>query len=122
MTLTHCFLFSGLTQNSGNYVRIIKHAIQQVGPEQVNLVITDSAPVMVSAGKTIEHEYPRIAHQPCVVHLLDCWMEDVERLGPVKKVVEDANKLVNFICNHHMTYAIFNTFSRLKLLKCCQTR
>lgn len=111
-----------MQQNTQHYTRIIQRGIETVGKEHVNLVVTDSAPVMVAAGKEVEEAHPHIAHQPCVVHLLDCFMEDVGRLEGVKKVVDDSNQLVNFVCNHHMTYAIFKEYSKLKLRKSCQTR
>ncbi len=93
-----------------------------VGAECVTQVITDSASVMVAAGRIITAKYPNITHTPCTAHVLDCWMEDVGKRPAMKELMEEANRLVNFVSNHQKTLSLLKEQTQYKLKKSCQTR
>jgi hypothetical protein len=100
----------------------MERGIEMVGADNVTQIVTDSASVMIAAGRVITNRYPNISHAPCAAHLLDLWMEDVGKLQPMKELMEQANDLVRFVANHQKTLSLLREQTELRLKKSCQTR
>ena len=115
-------LCAGEEKNTAFYTDLFKEVINEVGPSTTNLIVTDNASVMIAAGRNIEKEFKHVAHQPCVAHILDLLMEDVAKLPGVSAVREECTEAVKFLSNHQMPLALFNSVSKLKLVKCNDTR
>ena len=120
-TLLDSLWNTGNTRDAPYYAQMIRDVING-NPGQCNLIITDSAPVMTAAVRILEREYPHVAHQPCVAHIVDLFMEDVGKLDGVKALVSECSGYVSFICNHAMPLAIFKEVSKLRLIRFCDTR
>ncbi|OMO86889.1 hypothetical protein COLO4_20882 [Corchorus olitorius] len=114
---------------------LIKEAIADVGAQNVVQVITDNAPVCKAAGSLVEAQHTHIFWTPCVVHTLNLALKNIcaaknshqnevnyDLLSWITKVGDDAIYIRNFIMNHSMRLAIFNTFVSLKLLAIAETR
>ncbi|KAG8379144.1 hypothetical protein BUALT_Bualt07G0057600 [Buddleja alternifolia] len=115
--------------------RLIKEVIVEVGVTNVVQVITDNAPVCKAAGLLIEQAYPRIFWTPCVVHTLNLALKNIcaakntdaneityDECHWITEIATSAVMIKNFISNHSMRLAMFNEFSKLKLLAVAETR
>jgi hypothetical protein len=96
---------------------ILIEAIESVGPESVVQVITDNAKVCRAAGLVVEARYPKIWWTPCVVHSLNLMLQKIGKIQWIQKIYEEAKEIQMFICNHHMSQAIYRQFAKLELLK-----
>lgn len=98
-------------------------------------VITDNASVCRAAGLLVEQTYPHMFWTPCVVHTLNlalkniCGVENTEaneitynECHWITEVHSDAMVIKNFIMNHSMRIAMFNDFSKLKMLAIADAR
>ena len=66
-------------------------------------------------GRLLEAEFPAIVWTPCVSHCVDLLMEDVSKLGWVKRIVQQATQKVKVL-------AMFCEHSKLDLKKQSATR
>eukprot|EP00253_Pinus_taeda_P032307 PITA_32307 len=102
---------------------VIVKAIKQIGPNRVVQVIADNAPVCKVAGLIIEGRYDNIFWTPYIVHNLNLILEEINNKVPwIKEITGEAREIVKFITNHHQSQAIFQEYSKLKLLKVVETR
>ena len=98
--------------------RILIDSIEMVGSENVVQVITDNAKVCRAAGALVEARYEHIFWTPCTVHSLNLVMQAIgNQIEWVKEIYQESEEIQMFVTNHHMSQAIFRTFSRLELLK-----
>ncbi|KAG8369343.1 hypothetical protein BUALT_Bualt14G0001500 [Buddleja alternifolia] len=115
--------------------RLIKEVIMEVGFTNVVQVITDNAPVCKAAGLLVEQAYPHIFWTPCVVHTLNLALKNIcaakntdaneityDECHWITEIATSAVMIKNFISNHSMRLAMFNEFSKLKLLSVAETR
>ncbi|KAK0582263.1 hypothetical protein LWI29_023555 [Acer saccharum] len=104
-------------------------SIREISPENVVYVITDNAPACKAAGLLVESKFPQIFWTPCVVHTLNLTLRSIcspsphpkyddimEKCGWIAKVSGDVFFIKNFIMNHSIRLAMFNSHSKLKLL------
>ena len=85
-------------------------------------VVTDNASNCRRMGRLLEAEFPTIVWTPCASHCLDLLMEDVAKLGWVKRIVQQATSIVNFFLLKLKVLAMFREHSRLDLKKPSATR
>ena len=98
--------------------RILIDAIESVGPDNVVQVVTDNAKVCRAAGIIVESRYDHIFWTPCTVHSLNLVMKAIgAEIDWVKRIYEEGEEIQMFVTNHHMSQAIFRSFSDLELLK-----
>ena len=108
----------GQVKDSKFISHILIDAIEPVGPDNVVQVVTDNAKVCRAAGIIIESRYDHIFWTPCTVHSLNLVMKSIgTEIDFVKNVYEEAEEIQMFVTNHHMSQAIFRSFSDLELLK-----
>jgi hypothetical protein len=109
---------------TGQYIHdVLAEAIQELGPENVVQVVTDSAANCKAAGRLLEATFPRLTHTSCAAHCIDLFMEDVGKLEAVQGIVADGKAILKCITLHHATRDIFKTHSpNLTLLKPGDTR
>ncbi len=97
---------------------ILIDAIESVGPDNVVQVVTDNAKVCRAAGIIVESRYDHIFWTACTVHSLNLVMKAIgTEIDWVKRIYEEAEEIQMFVTNHHMSQAIFRSFSDLELLK-----
>ncbi|KAL0312834.1 UNVERIFIED_CONTAM: hypothetical protein Sradi_5682700 [Sesamum radiatum] len=114
---------------------LIKEVIVEVGVANVVQIITDNAPVCKAAGLLVEQQYPHVFWTPCVVHTLNLALKNIcaaknteangityEECHWITEIAASALMIRNFIMNHSMRLAMFNEFSKLKLLAVAETR
>jgi hypothetical protein len=70
-------------------------------------VVTDSAANCKAAGEILMEKHKHLTWSPCVAHILDLLLEDIARIPSIKGVIESGRKLLLFIANHQIPYAIF---------------
>ena len=110
-------------KTTGSFIyRHIRHAILEVGIENVVQVITDNASNCRRMGHLLEAEFPTIMWTPCASHCLDLLMEDVGKLRWVKRVVRLATSIVTFFTVKVKVLAMFREHSKLELKKPSSTR
>lgn len=123
----------GEVKNNEYIAEKIAAVIEEVGAKNVVQVITDNAPVCKAAGMIIEQKYNHIFWTPCVVHTLNLALKNIcagkspdgtihEEFQWIMDVAGDATIIKNFIMNHSLRLAMFNEFSKLKLLAIAETR
>ncbi|KAK4383043.1 hypothetical protein Sango_2815000 [Sesamum angolense] len=108
---------------------LIKEVMVEVGVANVVQIITDNAPVCKAAGLLVEQTYPHVFWTPCVVHTLNLALKNIcaaknteangityEKCHWITEIAASALMIRNFIMNHSMRLAMFNEFSKLKLL------
>jgi hypothetical protein len=108
----------GQVKDANFIAGLLIESIESVGVDNVVQVITDNAKVCRAAGALVEARYDHIFWTPCTVHSLNLVMKAIgTQIEWVKKVYEEGEEIQMFVTNHHMSQAIFRTFSRLELLK-----
>ncbi|KAL0240131.1 hypothetical protein GEMRC1_010238 [Eukaryota sp. GEM-RC1] len=85
----------------------IQKVIDRINPAYITNVVTDNAVPMVSAGRLIEKKFRRIVWTRCHSHCVDLLLEDLQKREPIKTIISDSRKLVQFIKNQSSVYAIF---------------
>ena len=120
------FLFtkdSSMEIKSAEYIAsVLKEALEQVGSENINMVVTDSAANCKAAGSMLEEKFPHLTWAPCAAHVLDLLMEDIGRMDKVKSQIALGKEVTYFILNHQIPHAIFKKNSSLRLVKYGATR
>ncbi|XP_059636206.1 uncharacterized protein LOC132278435 [Cornus florida] len=131
-------MFLKAAEASGNikdvdYVaNLFKPVIQEVGSQNIIQVITNNGSNFKVAGGIIESIYPHIFWTPCVVHCLNLALKSIyepSKNSPqfaeckwIADLVSSVQNIRNFIVNHSMVLSIFNTYSKLGLLRVAETR
>ena len=107
----------GQVKDANFIAQLLIESIEFVGVDNVVQVITDNAKVCKAAGALVEARYEHIFWTPCTVHSLNLVMKTMGNQIEWMKNVYEGEKIQMFVTNHHMSQAIFRTFSRLELLK-----
>ncbi|XP_059072621.1 uncharacterized protein LOC131873636 [Cryptomeria japonica] len=102
--------------------QVLREAIEEVGPQNVVQVVTDAAYVCRAAGRLVEAAYRHIWWTPCCVHAMNNALKDMGKIDWIRGVVTDARDVQMFICNHHISHALFRTFAKKEFLKPVETR
>jgi hypothetical protein len=101
---------------------VITTAIEEVGPQHVVQVITDSAANCKASWETIKAKFPHIICSPCAAHCLDLLLEDWSKL-PMASVIKEIADVVTFINGHEGSRALLRKHSPEKgLLRPGETR
>jgi len=90
---------SGEVKDAAYVAKHMCEAIDQVGPENVVQVITDSAANCKAAWTIISAKYPKSTCSPCAAHCLHLLLEDWGKL-PFASIVADAAGVVKFMKGH----------------------
>ena len=70
----------------------IRNAIEEVGPNNVMLVVTDCAAVMKSAWKLLQNEYPSLFCIGCLPHQVNTFIKHIcKRSGASTAIFEDVD-------------------------------
>ncbi|XP_059072640.1 uncharacterized protein LOC131873640 isoform X1 [Cryptomeria japonica] len=93
-------------KNAETLCNLLDGVVREVGVENVVQIITDNAAAYVSVGRMLMQRHPSITWSPCAAHCLDLVLEDIGKIGWVKKVVEDAKSVTKFIYNHTWVLAL----------------
>lgn len=108
----------GKIKDASFIANILIESIEMVGPENVVQVIMDNAKNCRAVGAIVEASYGHIFWTPCAVHSLNLIMQKIgTQIEWVKQIYAEGEEIQMFVTNHHMSQAIFRTFSKLELLK-----
>ena len=102
--------------------KVLGERIEELGPENVVLVVTDNASVCVAAGKQLEEKYPHIMWVGCLAHCLDLLIKDICKLPWAAAAVSLCRSIVKFIKKHDKTRHLFLVHSSIQLLLLGDTR
>ncbi|KAH1232601.1 hypothetical protein GmHk_09G025212 [Glycine max] len=87
--------------------------VEEVGEENIVLVVTDNGSNNVLAGKLLENKRKHIYWTPCAAHCIDLMLEDIGKLPLIRKTIRRAINQVRFSYAH---------FSTLSLLRNCRNK
>jgi hypothetical protein len=116
---------SSISATSQNISELLLKTIDEVGPFNVIQVITDNATNCKGAGKIIERMHPHIFWSGCLVHTLNLLMHDIvkhKECGWINQLYKRGKQVIKYIIEHTRVNYIYNTYSRLQILKIAQTR
>ena len=85
--------------------------IEEVGPENVVLFISDGAGNNRAAWEKISGEYRWISCIWCVAHVCNLFLKDVGNLEPVQELVEKVNKINTHVNSHEKVRAMVQEMS-----------
>ncbi|XP_064956803.1 uncharacterized protein LOC135631027 [Musa acuminata AAA Group] len=92
--------------------------IEKVGPCNVVQLITDNSIDCRAASEEVAKVYPYIFWNPCMVHTLYLILKDIINALPwLKQTYKTAKSIVKYILYHSQAVDIFQSFSKLELLK-----
>ena len=117
------WIFLGSIDTTGNkktkaYIAIeLKKYIEDVGPRFVTQICTDNATNMLRAMDDIITTYPYISKQGCAIHALDLMLEGWPKIDQFKDLIQKAKSVCIYMCNHHVTMALFREHSLQKSAK-----
>lgn len=55
----------------------------------------------------MEARFPNIWWTPCAVHSLNLILQKIGKIQWIQEIYEEAKEMQMFICNHHMSQAIY---------------
>ncbi|XP_058108113.1 uncharacterized protein LOC131251440 [Magnolia sinica] len=89
---------------------LLKGVIRDVGSQNVVQVVPDNGSAFVKAGKKVMKKF-NLYWTLCAAHCIDLMLEEISQRGSVRKTIQDARKVTNFIYNHSWLLAA--------MLECC---
>ncbi|CAI7859632.1 unnamed protein product [Closterium sp. NIES-54] len=99
-----------MEKKTGGYIAgLLKPVVEEVGAENIVAFCMDGGSNYAVVCQTLVAEWPHIQIVPCATHVLDLLMEDVEKLGWAKRVVDRAGEMSSFVRNHHWTQGYLRT-------------
>ena len=99
---------SGIIQNSSAVAAAILQVIEKIGSQKFTSFISDNAPVMKSACRIIEEKYPHVSASGCGAHRVNLLVKDIVSRTEATKTVQDAEKIIKYVKNHHIVKAKFD--------------
>ena len=78
---------------------LLKDVIKEVGEANVVQIVTDNGLTFVKAGKLLMKKY-NLYWTPCAAHCIDLMFEDIGKRENVFDLINNAQKITNFIYNH----------------------
>jgi hypothetical protein len=90
---------SGATKNADRLADVMRFTIEDIGPDNVVLVVSDNAANAKAAGKSLEDEFPHIMWVGCITHSLNLLLKDIGKLDWAETVLKRATQLVKVVRN-----------------------
>ncbi|XP_077219376.1 uncharacterized protein LOC143853475 [Tasmannia lanceolata] len=90
---------------------IYKHmveVIKEVGKKNVVQIVTDNGSNYKKAGQKIMEKYSMF-WTPCAAHCIDLMLKDIGKKATVKKLVDEARSVTNFLYNHGYILALMRS-------------
>jgi len=125
----------GEVKNQHYVAEKLEDCIKEVGAQNVIQIITDNAFACKAAGVIVESRYPHIFWTSCVVHTLNLTLKNIcaakiteanvvayAQCSWITEVSNDGLIIKYFIMNYFMRLAMFNDYSKIKLLTVSKTR
>ncbi|KAG1665603.1 hypothetical protein FOA52_003250 [Chlamydomonas sp. UWO 241] len=113
-----------LGQTSSYICKLLEAVIDEIGVEDVVMIVTDSDSNCKLAGKllTAQEKYTNITWVPCTAHIVDLFLEDVGKMVFVEEPIKECHSIANFIANHHAPHALYRQNNDLELSRHGDTR
>lgn len=94
--------------HSGKYLaKIMLEVIDEIGPERILAVITDSESSMIKVRKIINEKYKRTAVYSCAAHNLNSLIGDIMKRKTFKDLEVSTKEIVKEINGSHVIRATF---------------
>jgi hypothetical protein len=85
--------------------KLMRDVVNYVGKEHVVQIVTDNGSAFMKAGKKMMERY-NLFWTPCAAHCIDLMLKDIGSHQSVRKVVDQARKITNYIYNHHWVLSL----------------
>ena len=84
----------------------ILEVIKYIGPNKINIIISDTVIALVAAKKKVFEKYKHIISIQCIVHHVNLITTDTAKTAFAKSVLEKCIKIIKFFKNvlHSYTY------------------
>ncbi|XP_020571093.1 uncharacterized protein LOC110018198 isoform X1 [Phalaenopsis equestris] len=76
---------------------LLKHVVEDVGPNNVIQVITNNSDIHAFAGKRLTETFPTLFWSPCASQCIDLILEDFSKMDSMIDTIESAKSLTRFI-------------------------
>ncbi|RVW72366.1 hypothetical protein CK203_056256 [Vitis vinifera] len=114
---------SSMIKKGENMFELLDKWIKQVGEENVIQVITDNHSSYVMTWRLLELKRWHLYWTPCVAHCLDLMLEDIGKLPNIKRTLERAISLNEYIYNRSGLLNMMKQFTgQRELLRPAKTR
>lgn len=100
------YISSKESQTGTSIFEYVDKCIEDVGPEKVVQVITDSADYNLAAAKMLKEKRPGIFWSSCAAHTVNLMFEDIVKLAKISKYMDKAKALTLLIYTHEKTFAM----------------
>ena len=121
MTPSPVFLKSidtkGATKDVKFMFNLLKPIIEELKPKKVNGLISDNEPKMIALSRAIIKEYKHVTFSGCVAHKLHNLIKQLIEIGPIKKLITDAENIVKEFKNHHSLHAKYRDLMKADKIK-----
>ena len=111
---------------SGAYIAsIISDVIDEIGEKNVLQVVMDNAANCRSAGRILEHQYPRLYASGCNMHSLNLVLQDWYKSNDTewfKTIIDKARRVVKFILKRQRILDLYHQRMSTMLPLPCETR
>jgi hypothetical protein len=113
---------SGKPKTSKFLAKLITRHIEDIGPDNCVLVVTDNAANCKGAGARIEIKFPHITWVGCLAHCSDLMLKDIGGLSWVQPLLSAIRAGFKFIRSHSQPLALYRKHSSKELLMPGETR
>jgi hypothetical protein len=83
---------SGATKNADRLADVMRFTIEDIGPDNMVLVVLDNAANAKAAGKSLEDDFSHIMWVGCITHSLNLLLKDIGELDWVETVLNSARQ------------------------------
>lgn len=108
------YLSSKQSQTGTSIFEYVDKCIEDVGPEKVVQVITDSADYNLAAAKMLKEKRPCIFWSSCAAHTVNLMFEDIVKLPNISNSIDKAKALTLLIYAHEKTLAMMRHHTKEK--------
>ncbi|KAJ9175625.1 hypothetical protein P3X46_014165 [Hevea brasiliensis] len=93
------------------YFRIMKEVVEEIGVEKVMQVVMDNEATIKVGGKKLMDKFPNLYWTACSAHCIDLILEDFGRRKSIKKIIDQARVITQFIYNHNWVINYMKKFT-----------
>ncbi|RVW79581.1 hypothetical protein CK203_051710 [Vitis vinifera] len=114
---------SSMIKTGEKMFELLDKWVEQVSEENVIQVKTDNHSSYMMAGRLLELKRPHLYWTPCAAHYLDLMLEDIRKLPNIKRTLERAISLNEYIYNRSGLLNMMRRFTgQRELLRPTKTR
>ncbi|KAJ9130785.1 hypothetical protein P3X46_034118 [Hevea brasiliensis] len=96
----------------------MKKVVEKISAEKVTQVVTDNEATIKAGGKKSMDKFPNLYWIACSVHCMDLILEDFEKRKSIKKIIDQARVITQFIYNHNWVVNYMKKFTDNREIIC----